>query len=93
MSREKIKCPGCDCKVLVSEIEKNDGQCPECGQQVFGFESNLFDDYQDEDDDLELEEQENNDFEDDDDLEDYDEDEFERDFEEELEDEDDDDDL
>ena len=46
MAREKIKCPGCDCKVLLSDIEKNDGACPECGQQVFvARQSQLFNDY------------------------------------------------
>ncbi|NLG12873.1 MAG: hypothetical protein GX561_01555 [Lentisphaerae bacterium] len=70
---EKMKCPHCDCKVLVSEVEKNDGACPEC-EQIISFSSNLFDNYEDEDDeDLDLEEQELSDFdEDDDDYDDYD---------------------
>ena len=53
MARETIKCPHCDCKVLLSEVEKDDGLCPECGQLVLS--SSLFDDF-DDDDDLELDE-------------------------------------
>ena len=63
---EKIKCPYCDCKVLVSEVEKNDGLCPEC-QQMISSSSNLFDDYDDDEDDLDLEDQELSDFDDEDD--------------------------
>ena len=44
MAGQKIKCPGCDCKVSLAEVEKNDGACPECGQEIFGFSSSLFDD-------------------------------------------------
>jgi len=68
MARETIKCPHCECKVLVSEVEKEDGACPECGQLVMS--SKLFDDYDDEDDDLELEDQEELDLDDDDDIDD-----------------------
>lgn len=53
MARETIKCPHCECKVLMSEVEKDDGLCPECGQLVLA--SSLFDDF-DDDDDLELDE-------------------------------------
>lgn len=62
MARETIKCPHCDCKVLLSEVEKEDGLCPECGQLVLS--SNLFDDFDDEED-LELDEIEESDFEED----------------------------
>lgn len=62
MARETIKCPHCDCKVLLSEVEKEDGLCPECGQLVLS--SNLFDDF-DDDEDLELDEIEESDFEED----------------------------
>ncbi|MFA6931142.1 MAG: hypothetical protein WCT05_12520 [Lentisphaeria bacterium] len=67
MARETIKCPHCDCKVLLSEVEKEDGLCPECGQLVLS--SNLFDEF-DEEEDLELDEIEETDFEDDFDEED-----------------------
>lgn len=69
MARETIKCPHCDCKVLLSEVEKDDGLCPECGQLVLS--SSLFDDFDDEED-LELDEFEDDDF--DDDLDDDDDD-------------------
>lgn len=73
MARETIKCPHCECKVLLSEVEKDDGLCPECGQLVLS--SNLFDDY-DEEEDFELDEIED-DFDDDlDEDEDEDEDDF-----------------
>lgn len=62
MARETIKCPHCDCKVLLSEVEKEDGLCPECGQLVLS--SNLFEDFDDEED-LELDEIEESDFEED----------------------------
>jgi len=62
MARETIKCPHCECKVLLSEVEKEDGLCPECGQLVLS--SNLFDDFDDEED-IELDEVEEHDFDDD----------------------------
>ena len=34
MAGETIKCPHCECKVKVSDVEKEDGFCPECGQLV-----------------------------------------------------------
>ncbi len=74
MAREKIKCPGCDCKVSLSEVEKNDGACPECGQQLFGITSKLFDnpeEDEDEDDELGYEDDEM-----DEDDEEYDDEEF-----------------
>jgi len=72
MARETIKCPNCECKVPMSEVEKEDGLCPECGQIV--ITSTLFDDFEDElDGDMEFEEDEEN--------EDFEEDEFEDDFE------------
>lgn len=70
MARETIKCPHCECKVLLSEVEKDDGLCPECGQLV--LTSSLFDDF-DDDDDLELDEY--IDFDDDELLDDLDDDE------------------
>lgn len=66
MARETIKCPHCDCKVLLNEVEKDDGLCPECGQLVLS--SSLFDDFDDEED-LELDEIED-DLDDDDDEDD-----------------------
>lgn len=52
MASETIKCPHCECKVLVSEVEKEDGACPECGQLVLPSKLfNEFSDYNDEDDD------------------------------------------
>jgi len=75
MARETIKCPHCECKVLLSEVEKEDGLCPECGQLVLS--SNLFDEFDDEED-LELDEIEEENFDDDlDDEEDDEEEEFE----------------
>lgn len=74
MAREKTKCPGCECKVSLAEVEKNDGACPECGQQLFGFQSSLFEDYEEEEDDLELEEQELSDFDEDEEEDDFDDD-------------------
>ena len=72
MAGQKIKCPGCDCKVSLAEVEKNDGACPECGQEIFGFSSSLFDDIDEDDEDLELEDYEDGDEydEDDDEFED-----------------------
>jgi DNA-directed RNA polymerase subunit RPC12/RpoP len=64
MARETIRCPHCECKVLLSEVEKEDGLCPECSQLVLS--SNLFDDYDDEED-LELDEIEDEDFDDEED--------------------------
>ena len=71
MAGQKIKCPGCDCKVSLAEVEKNDGACPECGQEIFGFSSSLFDDIDEDDDDLELEDYEDGDeFDEDDEFDD-----------------------
>lgn len=78
MARETIKCPHCECKVLLSEVEKEDGLCPECGQLVLS--SNLFDEFDDEED-LELDEVEEENF--DEDLDDEEEEDEEEDFEEE----------
>lgn len=48
---EIIKCPHCECKVRISDVENEDGYCPECGQLVmssnmgsFGLEDDGFDD-------------------------------------------------
>ena len=78
MAREKIKCPGCDCKVSLAEVEKNDGACPECGLTLFGSTSTLFDDREEEeedDDELGYDDDEL-DMDDDDMFDDEDEDEF-----------------
>ena len=76
MAHETIKCPHCECKVLVSEVEKEDGACPECGQLVLPSKLfNDFSDYNDEDEDDidELNEDELDEmFEDEDDLDDDD---------------------
>ncbi|MBR4517884.1 MAG: hypothetical protein IKO65_02665 [Victivallales bacterium] len=34
MAGETIKCPHCECKVNISDVEKEDGFCPECGQLI-----------------------------------------------------------
>ena len=34
MAGETIKCRDCDCKVKLSDVENDDGNCPECGQPV-----------------------------------------------------------
>ena len=34
MAGESIKCPHCECKVKIADVEKEDGFCPECGQLV-----------------------------------------------------------
>ena len=72
MATEFIKCPHCECKVSVSEVEKEDGTCPECGQLV--LPSKLFDDYDDFNDEDDLDEAylDDDDFFDDDDLDDDD---------------------
>ena len=45
MAGEYTRCPHCECKVKISEVEAEDGFCPECGQlvmeSVFG---KIFDD-------------------------------------------------
>ena len=33
---EKIRCPYCDSKVLMSDVETDDGTCPECGAPLMG---------------------------------------------------------
>ncbi len=50
MASDTIKCPHCECRVRLDEIEKEDGICPECGQLVMA--SNLAYDFPDESDDL-----------------------------------------
>lgn len=78
MARDTMACPHCECKVLVSEVEKDDGLCPECGQLVMA--SNLFSNFDDEDRDLDLD-ADLEDMDDYDDLFEDDEDDFEDDFE------------
>ena len=80
MGYETIKCPHCECKVSLSEVEKEDGICPECGQFVWA--SKLFDDYEDE------EEKDIDDFDDEDAADEKDD--YEDDFEDDFDDEDDD---
>ncbi len=85
MAREMIKCPFCECKVLVSEVEKEDGACPECGQLVMS--SKLFDDYDEDDEDLDYEDQDELDDEFDDEFDDED-DELDDDYDDEFDEED-----
>ena len=64
MASDTIKCPHCECRVRLDEVEKEDGICPECGQLVMA--SNLAYDFPDESDDLddlnnEYEDEENDD--------------------------------
>lgn len=48
MSSDIMKCPHCECKVRISDVEKDDGMCPECGQLItIGRGGDLFDDYVD----------------------------------------------
>ena len=63
---ETIRCPHCECKVSLREVEKEEGCCPECGQPLLA--SQLLDDFDDDDEDDEL---------DDEDLDDYDDDDYE----------------
>ena len=49
-SREMYKCPHCDFKVPMSEIEKEDGFCPECGQPLLA--SSLRDNFDEIDEDV-----------------------------------------
>jgi len=95
MAREKIKCPGCDCKVSLAEVEKNDGACPECGLTLFGSTSTLFDDREEEeeeDDELGYDDDDELDMDEDDMFDDEDEDEFDEDDDYDKEDEEDEDD-
>ncbi len=49
-SGETIKCPHCECKVNISDVENDDGCCPECGQLVMA--SSLDSDFDDGLDDI-----------------------------------------
>ena len=75
-SREMYKCPHCDFKVPMSEIEKEDGFCPECGQPLLA--SSLRDDFDELDEDvdsldMDFDDEDEGDFEDDDEFDtDYD---------------------
>lgn len=51
MPGETIKCPHCECKVKISDVENEDGICPECGRPVMA--SSLQNDF---DNDLDEEE-------------------------------------
>lgn len=44
---EKMKCPYCECRVLMSDVENDDGMCPECGAPLMG--SHIFDHVEDDD--------------------------------------------
>lgn len=46
---EKMTCPYCESKVNMSDIETDDGTCPECGAPLMG--SLLFDSADSDDDD------------------------------------------
>jgi DNA-directed RNA polymerase subunit RPC12/RpoP len=50
---ETIRCPYCDSKVLMADVEIDDGTCPECGAPLMG--SSLFGDEPDADDEFEEE--------------------------------------
>lgn len=43
MPGETIKCPHCECKVKIADVENEDGNCPECGRPVMA--SSLQDDF------------------------------------------------
>ena len=47
---ETIRCPHCECKVSLREVEKEEGLCPECGQPLLA--SQLLDDFDDDDEDI-----------------------------------------
>lgn len=52
---ETIKCPYCECKVLMSDVEDEDGVCPECGAPLLvSLMMNEFAGADDTDDDSEL---------------------------------------
>ena len=55
MAGDTIKCPHCECKVKVSDVEKEDGLCPECGQLVMA--SSLQNDYDQDDIDDDLQDE------------------------------------
>ena len=46
---ETIKCPYCECKVRMSDVETDDGTCPECGAPLLG--SLMMTEFQDDTDD------------------------------------------
>jgi transcription initiation factor TFIIIB Brf1 subunit/transcription initiation factor TFIIB len=50
MAMETIRCPYCECKVLMSDVEDDDGVCPECGAPLLGslFADDSADDQDDE---------------------------------------------
>ena len=72
-SGETIKCPHCECKVKLSEVEKEDGICPECGQPL--VMSNILDDFDDDDDDFDN--MDSADFDDEEDEDDFEDEEYE----------------
>ena len=55
MASETIKCPNCEAKVKVSDVEKEDGLCPECGQLLVS--SSLASEFDDGPDELDADEQ------------------------------------
>ena len=69
MSSEIIKCPHCDCKVSLRDVEKEEGFCPECGQPL--LVSNILDDYDGDDEDEDIDSTDYDD-EDEDDFDEFD---------------------
>ncbi len=52
---ETIRCPYCECKVLMSDVEDDDGLCPECGAPLLSaLNDDLADDQGDDEDELDL---------------------------------------
>ncbi|MBT3377775.1 MAG: hypothetical protein HN742_06495 [Lentisphaerae bacterium] len=50
---ESIRCPYCDCRVRLSDVETDDGTCPECGAPLMGsmlFGDSAAEDLYDDDD-------------------------------------------
>ncbi len=49
---ETIRCPYCECKVRMSDVETDDGTCPECGAPLMGpvLFDQLAEDHDDDDD-------------------------------------------
>lgn len=52
---ETMRCPYCECKVLMSDVEDDDGLCPECGAPLLSALNDGFaDDQGDDEDDMDL---------------------------------------
>ena len=53
MAGEYTRCPHCECKVKISEVEDEDGICPECGQVVMESKfGKMFDEEPEDKDDM-----------------------------------------